>query len=289
MKQNDPTPSVAAANEALTSTLPFADTADFDAVERGFLGTLDDPAIRNEAGEVVWDASTYDFLQGDAPSTVNPSLWRQSKLVAKHGLFEVVEGIYQARGLDLSVMSFIEGDDGRDRGGPADLSGDGCCGPRAVPQAPRRPPDHRRDLHAQPHRSLRRCARHRRPGRGRFAGTVQIVAPEGFLEHAIAENVYAGTAMVASLRLHVRCGARARPAGQVGRGPRADDLDRPGGHHGPDDSRSPPPERSTRSTGSSSNSRWRREPRRRRRCTSTCRAIGRCAWRRTRRTTCTTC
>ena len=58
----------------------------------GILGTLDDPKIRNDEGDVVWDASTYDFIQGDAPDTVHPSLWRQSTLVAKHGLFEVVEG-----------------------------------------------------------------------------------------------------------------------------------------------------------------------------------------------------
>ncbi|WP_295121860.1 hypothetical protein [uncultured Leifsonia sp.] len=104
MKQNDPTPSVAEANAALLGALPFDDTADFDDADRGFLGTLADPVIRDADGTVVWDASAYDFVDGDAPTSVNPSLWRQSKLVAKHGLFEVVEGIYQARGLDLSVM-----------------------------------------------------------------------------------------------------------------------------------------------------------------------------------------
>lgn len=112
MEQNDPTPSIRDAHASLSGSLPFADTADFEAADRGFLGTLDDPAIRNAAGEVVWDASTYDFLDGDAPETVNPSLWRQSTLVTKHGLFEVVPGLYQVRGLDLSVMSLIEGDTG---------------------------------------------------------------------------------------------------------------------------------------------------------------------------------
>ena len=112
MIQNDPTASIESAHRSLSSSLPFGDTADFDAAERGFLGTLNDPAIRNEAGEVVWDASSFAFLDGDAPISVNPSLWRQSILVAKHGLFEVVPGLYQARGLDLSVMSFIETDTG---------------------------------------------------------------------------------------------------------------------------------------------------------------------------------
>ena len=90
MQQNDPTTSIADANRALLGSLPFADTGDFDDADRGFLGTLDDPVIRDAAGKPVWDASAYDFVDGDAPETVNPSLWRQSKLVAKHGLFEVV-------------------------------------------------------------------------------------------------------------------------------------------------------------------------------------------------------
>jgi alkyl sulfatase BDS1-like metallo-beta-lactamase superfamily hydrolase len=60
----------------------------------------------------VWDNDSYGFLTGDAPNTVNPSLWRQSSLVARQGLYEVVEGIYQVRGLDLSNISFVEGDTG---------------------------------------------------------------------------------------------------------------------------------------------------------------------------------
>jgi len=63
-------------------------------------------------GRVVWDNDVYAFLAGDAPSSVHPSLWRQSQLCAKQGLYEVVEGIYQVRGLDLSNISFIEGDTG---------------------------------------------------------------------------------------------------------------------------------------------------------------------------------
>ena len=61
---------------------------------------------------MVWDNDTYDFLEGDAPDTVNPSLWRQSTLVATDGLFEVVPGLYQVRGMDLSNISFVEGETG---------------------------------------------------------------------------------------------------------------------------------------------------------------------------------
>ncbi|HKG25148.1 MAG TPA: hypothetical protein VKB09_05825, partial [Thermomicrobiales bacterium] len=60
----------------------------------------------------MWDTDSYAFLTGEAPTSVNPSLWRQSTLVAKQGLYEVVEGLYQVRGLDLSNMTIVEGDTG---------------------------------------------------------------------------------------------------------------------------------------------------------------------------------
>jgi alkyl sulfatase BDS1-like metallo-beta-lactamase superfamily hydrolase len=92
--------------------LPFGDTADFEAAERGLIDA-GEPVVRNEAGEVVWDNGSYSsFLTGEAPDTVHPSLWRQSGLVARQGLFEVTSGIYQVRGYDLSNMSVIEGDTG---------------------------------------------------------------------------------------------------------------------------------------------------------------------------------
>jgi SAM-dependent methyltransferase len=85
--------------------LPFGNTADFEAADRGLVD-VGDPVVRNEAGEVVWDNGSYrGFLTGDAPDTVHPSLWRQSTLVARQGLFEVTDGIYQVRGYDLSNLS----------------------------------------------------------------------------------------------------------------------------------------------------------------------------------------
>lgn len=101
--------SVRAANAALLGTLPFADTTDFDDARRGLLGRLDPCVIRAADGRVVWDNASYGFLEGVGPDTVNPSLWRQSRLVAMDGLFEVVPGVYQVRGFDLSNISFVEG------------------------------------------------------------------------------------------------------------------------------------------------------------------------------------
>ena len=78
--------------------------------ERGRIGGLDPAVVTAADGRVVWDNAAYSFIQGDAPSCVNPSLWRQATLVAMHGLYEVVEGIYQVRGLDLSNVTFVEGE-----------------------------------------------------------------------------------------------------------------------------------------------------------------------------------
>jgi alkyl sulfatase BDS1-like metallo-beta-lactamase superfamily hydrolase len=109
----DAAPSVVAQHAAMLDALPFSDTADFDDAARGFLGTIENAHIANPQGRVVWSLEPYGFLSSeDAPATVNPSLWRQSRLNMRHGLFEVVPGVYQVRGLDIANMTLIEGDAG---------------------------------------------------------------------------------------------------------------------------------------------------------------------------------
>jgi alkyl sulfatase BDS1-like metallo-beta-lactamase superfamily hydrolase len=217
MQQNDPSASIADANRELINRLPFGDTSDFEDADRGFLGTLADPKIRNGAGDVVWDVSTYDFISGDAPASVNPSLWRQSKLVAKHGLYEVVEGIYQARGLDLSVTSFIEGDSGVIVVDPL-ISAETGAAALALYR------EHRGD---RPVAAVIYTHSHIDHFGGVLgvttqadvdAGRVQVFAPEGFLEHAIAENVYAGTAMGRRAGYMYGAALANGPRGQVGAG-----------------------------------------------------------------------
>ncbi|UUT35909.1 alkyl/aryl-sulfatase [Microbacterium elymi] len=194
MQQNEPQASIRAAHADALSRLPFDDVADFENAKRGFLGTLEDPQIRNGAGDVVWDAASYDFIAGDAPDSVNPSLWRQSKLVVQHGLFQVVEGLYQVRGLDLSVMSIIEGDTGV-------IVVDPLISTETAAAAVGLYREHRGDrpIHAVIHTHSH--IDHFGGVLGIVsqddidAGTVEIIVPEGFLEHSVAENVYAGTAM----------------------------------------------------------------------------------------------
>ena len=105
-------PAIIAQHRQLQGSLPFADRQDFDDAHRGFIAALEPGVVRAADGRVVWDNDSYDFLAGDAPDTVNPSLWRQSQLNSIQGLFEVVPGLYQARGFDLSNITFVEGERG---------------------------------------------------------------------------------------------------------------------------------------------------------------------------------
>src|ERR1700722_8912729 len=98
----DASASVVIRHAATLKALPFSDTRDFDEASRGFIGTLEHAKIMSAQGRVVWSLEAYGFLgEEDAPATVDPSLWRQSRLNMTHGLFEVVPGVYQVRGLDI--------------------------------------------------------------------------------------------------------------------------------------------------------------------------------------------
>jgi alkyl sulfatase BDS1-like metallo-beta-lactamase superfamily hydrolase len=94
------------------SSLPWHDRQDFEDVERGLLARGSERQVRAEDGRVVWDLDANAFLDGPCPDTANPSLWRQSQLLIKDGLFEVVPWIYQVRGYDLSIMTLVEGKSG---------------------------------------------------------------------------------------------------------------------------------------------------------------------------------
>src|ERR1700716_3810145 len=112
MNQKPPTPTIERAHKEHLGSLPLDDTADFADAERGLIASLKPCVVKADDGRVVWNNDAYSFLTGDAPTSVHPSLWRQSQLAAKQGLFEVVEGIYQVRGFDISNISFIETDTG---------------------------------------------------------------------------------------------------------------------------------------------------------------------------------
>jgi alkyl sulfatase BDS1-like metallo-beta-lactamase superfamily hydrolase len=195
------------------SGLPsFQDRTDVEDADRGFVGALTPGVIKDKNGRVVWDGDAYRFLDGDCPDTANPSLWRQSQLCARQGLFEVTEGIYQVRGLDLSNISFIEGDTGVIVIDPL-ISTE--CAAAAL------------GLYRQ-HRGQRPVTAviYTHSHGDHFGGVrgvlpekdIPIIAPAGFLEHAVSENVYAGTAMTRRAVYMYGAVVGKGPAGQVGAG-----------------------------------------------------------------------
>jgi alkyl sulfatase BDS1-like metallo-beta-lactamase superfamily hydrolase len=209
-----------AANDALAASLPFEDRRDFEEAARGLIAPLPDGGvIRAADGRPVWDLSAFSFIEqdSDSPATVNPSLWRQSQLVVRGGLYEVVPGLYQVRSADLSNITFAEGEDGIVVFDPL-LSKDTAAAALALyyQHRPRKPIV--AVVHSHSHVDHYGGIRGIVDGADVEAGKVKIVAPVGFLEAAISENVLAGTVM--SRRASYMYGnlLPADPKGQVGAG-----------------------------------------------------------------------
>ena len=217
MEHKAATPVIESANAEQRGLLPFADTADFADADRGFIAALDPCVITAADGRVVWDNDAYAFLRDDSPPSVHPSLWRQSTLAAKQGLYEVVEGIYQVRGLDLSNITFIEGDTGLIVIDPL-ISTETAAAALALYR------EHRGD---RPVAAVIYTHSHVDHFGGVLgvttqaevdAGTVAVVAPEGFIGHAVQENIYAGTAMTRRASYMYGTLLERGPRGQVGCG-----------------------------------------------------------------------
>lgn len=203
---------------AMAATLPMNDRQDFDDARRGLVGRGEVRQVTTDDGRVVWDLDAYEFLRhADAPDTANPSLWRQAQLLVEDGLFEVVPGLYQVRGYDLSVMSVIEGETGVVVVDPL------------TTKEPARAAFELYVAHrgARPVRAViyTHChVDHFGGVKGVItpeqvaAGDVAVIAPEGFMHHAIAENVFAGTAMARRAGYMYGAVLERGPAGQIGTG-----------------------------------------------------------------------
>ncbi|MFF5468038.1 alkyl/aryl-sulfatase [Streptomyces achromogenes] len=184
---------VAEANAAVRERFAFEDTRDLEDARRGFMGTAPESVIQGRDGRTVWDLGAYGFLDHDCPETANPSLWRQSRLCSDHGLFEVTDGIYQVRGFDLSNMTIVEGERGILVIDPL-LCAETAAAGLALYRSHRGERPVSAVLYTHSH------VDHFGGVRGvvtdeDVAGGVPVFAPQGFLEHAVSENVYAGTAM----------------------------------------------------------------------------------------------
>jgi alkyl sulfatase BDS1-like metallo-beta-lactamase superfamily hydrolase len=217
MDSKPPTAVIEAANAAHLDALPFSDTRDFVDADRGFIAALEPCVVRAADGRVVWDNDAYGFLTGDAPSSVHPSLWRQSTLAARQGLYEVVEGVYQVRGLDLSNVSFIESDTGIIVIDPL-VSTETAAAALGLYRA------HRGDravvavIYTHSHVDHFGGVLGVTTQADVDAGKVAVIAPEGFIEHAVQENVYAGTAMTRRAAYMYGTVLARGPQGQVGCG-----------------------------------------------------------------------
>lgn len=195
----------AEANAEWYEKLDFSDRREFANAERGWLDNAEGRIIDGDDNRSAWDLQSYGDLNRDAPDTVNPSLWRNTQLNAKAGLFEVCDGIYQVRGFDMANTTFIRTDHGwivfdvlmckenmkaakelmENRFGPLDIKAvlyshshvDHFGGVEGVIT---------REQVADAKLSLKKQL---------ASGKTLVLAPAGFLKHAISENVYAGIAM----------------------------------------------------------------------------------------------
>ncbi|MBP0621908.1 alkyl/aryl-sulfatase [Cupriavidus consociatus] len=192
---NPASDTTARAQAAVLQQLPFQNQRDFEDARRGFIGTIDSGKIRDAQGGVVWSLDSYRFLDMDAaPATVNPSLWRQARLNMNHGLFQVTDRIYQIRGFDISNMTIIEGDNGLIIIDPLTATETARTGLELYyKHRPQKPVVAVIYTHSH--------ADHFGGAKGVIseddvkAGKVKVLAPEGFMEEAVSENVFAGNAM----------------------------------------------------------------------------------------------
>ncbi|WP_375268568.1 alkyl/aryl-sulfatase [Phenylobacterium sp.] len=190
----DATEATLRAHETLRAELPADDGQDFADARRGFIGTIPDARIENASGGVVWNMGAFAFEEAETPPpTVNPSLWRQARLNALHGLFEVTKGVYQVRGFDLSNITFIEGERGYIVIDPL-ISAEPAAAALALMRR------HRGDKPVSAVIYTHSHVDHYGGVRGVLSDAdieagMRIIAPEGFLEEAVSENVLAGNAM----------------------------------------------------------------------------------------------
>jgi alkyl sulfatase BDS1-like metallo-beta-lactamase superfamily hydrolase len=207
----------AARNREALGALPFDDEGDFAEASRGLVAPFEPPLVEDEQGRTVWDLGSYDFLDGEPPATVHPSLWRQGRLCRIAGLFELTPGLYQLRGFDISNMHVIEGEQGIVVVDPL-ISAECAAAALALYR------EHRGDrpvtglLYTHSHVDHFGGARGVISPREAAEREIPILAPAGFLHHAVSENVYAGMAM--GRRAGYMFGALLErgPEGQLGAG-----------------------------------------------------------------------
>lgn len=182
-------------NKEVYALLDFSDEQEKSFAEKGLIAAPESLELKDEKGKVVWSQKAYSFVENaDAPATVNPSLWRNTQLNHLYGLFEVADGIYQVRGYDMTNITFIKGDTGWIVFDP--LMSTECSaaamqlvnenlGERPVTAVVMSHP------HVDHYGGIKGIISEEEVA----SRNIPIIVPEGFEEHAVSENVYAGNAM----------------------------------------------------------------------------------------------
>lgn len=182
------------ANNEVYALLDFDDRRELDNASRGLIASPDSLEIRDANGKLIWSQAAYSFLDNDAPDTADPSLWRNAQLNHINGLFEVTDGIYQVRGYDMSNVSFIKGDTGWIVVDPL-MSVE--CAQAAFELVKENLGDYpvKAVIFSHSHVDHFGGVKGVVNEEDVLSGKVQVIAPEGFEEYAVSENVYAGNAM----------------------------------------------------------------------------------------------
>lgn len=185
-------------NQTVYQQIDFANEQEVEFAERGLIAAPDHLELKDADGNVIWSQKAFEFIEGVAPDTANPSLWRNTQLNHNYGLFEVTDGIYQVRGYDISNLTLIAGDTGW-------IIFDPLTNVETAKAALQLAND---NLGARPVVAVVISHSHG----DHFGGIrgvlgentdVPIIVPDGFMEHAVAENI-CGERDEPARELHVR-------------------------------------------------------------------------------------
>ena len=204
-------------NREAAASLPPEREDDLADASRGLVAAFEPAVVTDASGRVVWDMASYDFLEEECPDTANPSLWRQSRLNRLAGLFEIAPGFYQLRGFDLSNMHVVEGERGIVVIDPL-ISAETAAAALAFYR------EHRGDRPVTGLIYTHSHIDHFGGAKGVVSEAeieerqIPVLAPVGFLHHAVSENVYAGTAMARRAGYMYGAQLGRGPDGQIGSG-----------------------------------------------------------------------
>ena len=206
------------ANAAVRQAMTMNDNQDFEDATRGLMAQLKDPIVKAADGRVVWNTQRYEFVKGDPPATVNPSLWREQKLNTAAGLFKVVDGVYQIRGYDMANMTLVEGASGWiviDTLFTEDMA---RAGLKLAMETLKSSKPVVAVIYTHSHVDHFGGVRGVVDEADVRSGKVKLIAPEGFMDNAIAENVLAGNAMSRRANYMYGISLPANDKGSVGTG-----------------------------------------------------------------------